>query len=76
MKTMKNLKMSLEVLQLLNLLCQHNHQGQAASSQGPAAFGNSADEDSEYSDECCARSQDSGRAVFYTDLSALTDDGH
>ena len=76
MKTMKNLKMSLEILQILNLLCQHNHQGQAASSQGPAAFDNSADEDSEYRDEKSARSQDSGRAVFYTDLSVLTDGEH
>ena len=45
-------------------------------SQGPAAFDNSADEDSEYSDEYCARSQDSGRTVFYPDLSVLTDGEH
>ena len=53
------------------------HQGPqepAASSQGPAAFDNSADEDSEYSDEKSARSQDSGRTMFYRDLSVLTDD--
>ena len=47
-----------------------------ASSQGPAAFDNSADKDSEYSDECCAQSQDSGRTVFHPDLSVLTDDEH
>ena len=59
------------------------HQGPAASSQeptsssqGPAAFDNSSDEDSEYSDEFRARSQDSGRTVFYTDLSVLTDGEH
>ena len=59
------------------------HQGPAASSQeptarsqGPAAFDNSADEDSEYTDEYCARSQDSGRTVLYTDLSVLIDDEH
>ena len=59
------------------------HQGPAASSQeptsssqGPAAFDNSADEDSECSDEYRAQSEDSGRTVFYTDLSVLTDDEH
>ena len=59
------------------------HQGPAASSheptsssQGPAAFDNSSDEDSEYSDEYCARSPDSGRKVFYPDLSVLTDGEH
>ena len=52
------------------------HQGAAASSQGPAAFDNSADEDSEYSDEYSARSQDSRRTVFYPDLHVLTNDEH
>ena len=59
------------------------HQGPAASSQeptsssqGPAASDNSADEDSEYSDECCAQSQDSGRTVFHPDLSVLTEGEH
>ena len=44
------------------------NQGLAASSQGPAASANSDDENSEYSDEVCARSQDSGRTVLYPDL--------
>ena len=38
--------------------------------QGPAAIDNSADEDSEYSDEYSARSEASGR----TDVYVLTDD--
>ena len=50
------------------------HQGPAASSQGPVALDNSADEDSEYSDEFRAQSEDSGRKVFYPDLSVLPDD--
>ena len=33
--------------------------------QGPAASANSEDEDSEYSDEYSARSQDSGRTVLH-----------
>ena len=37
------------------------NQGPAASSQRPAASANSDDENSEYSDEYSARSQDSGR---------------
>ena len=44
------------------------HQGPAASSQGPAANAISGDEDSEYSYECSAQSQDSGRTVLYPDL--------
>ena len=52
------------------------HQGAAASSPGPAAFDNSADEDSEHSDEYSARSQDSGRTVFYPDFHVLTNDEH
>ena len=52
------------------------HQGPAASSQGPAASAISEDEDSEYSDEYSAQSQDSGRTVFYPDLYVLTNDEH
>ena len=48
----------------------------AASSQRPAALDNSADEDSENCDEYSARSQDSGRTVFYPDLNVLTNDEH
>ena len=63
MKTMKNLKMSLEVLQILNPLYQYylfiKDQLQVHKSQ-----------------EKSARSQDYGRTVFYTDLSVLTDGEH
>ena len=52
------------------------YQGPAASSRGPAALDNSADEDSECSDEYSARSQASGRTVFYPDLYVLTNDEH
>ena len=52
------------------------NQGPAASSRGPAASANSGDEDSEYSDEFGARSQDSGRTVLYPDLYVLTNDEH
>ena len=44
------------------------HQRPVASSQGPAASANSGDQDSEYSDEYSAQSQDSGRKVLYPDL--------
>ena len=37
---------------------------------------NSGDEDSEYSDKYRARSQDSGRTVFYPDLYVLTNEEH
>ena len=37
---------------------------------------NSGDETSEYSDEYCAHSQDSGRTVFSPDLHALTNEEH
>ena len=50
------------------------NQGPAASSQGPASSANSENENSEYSDECRARSQDSGRTVLYPDLYILTSD--
>ena len=53
-----------------------HHQGRAASSHGPFAFKNSADEDSEQSDEYSARCQDFGRTVFSPDLHVLTDDEH
>ena len=84
MKTMKDLRMSLEPLQCLRpyqyLPPQQepvaNLQGQAASSQGPDASVISGDEDSEYSDEYSAQSQDSGRTILYPDLYVLTDDEH
>ena len=52
------------------------HQGPAASSPGPAAIAISGDEDSEYSDEYSAESQDSGRTVLYPDLNVLTNCDH
>ena len=51
-------------------------QGPAASSQGPATSAFSGDEDSEYSDEYSAQSQDSARTVLYPDLIVLTNDEH
>ena len=48
------------------------NQGPAASPQGPAASANSGDENSEYSDEYSARSQDSGGTVLYPDFYILT----
>ena len=42
----------------------------------PALPYNSGDEDSEFSDEYSADSQDSGRTVFYPDLHAMTNDEH
>ena len=71
--------MNLELLQTLNpsiILVLPLHQGPAESSQGPAASANSEDEDSEYSDEKSARSQDTGRTVIYPDLYVLTNDEH
>ena len=77
MKTMMNLKMSLEPLQSLTQLYQYYlsikdqqqvHQEPAASSQGPAASANSGDKDSECSDEYSAQSEDSGRTVLCPDL--------
>ena len=50
------------------------HQGPAASSQGPAASAISGDEDSEYSDEYSAKSQDFGRTELCPDLCVLTND--
>ena len=52
------------------------HQGPAASSQRPAATANFKDEDSGYSDEYGARSQDSTRTILYPDLFVLTNDEH
>ena len=52
------------------------HQEPAASSQGPAASAISGDEDSAYSDEYSAQSQDSGRTVLYPDLYVPTNDEH
>ena len=45
-------------------------------SQGPAASAIPGDEDSEYSDEKSAQSQDSGRTVLYPDLYVRTNDEH
>ena len=76
MRTMKNVKNehgtssnSQTIVPVLSL-----PQGPAASSQGAAASNNSEDEDSEYSDENCARSQDSERILFFPDLYVLTND--
>ena len=52
------------------------NQRPAVSSQGPAASANSDDENRENSDECNARSQDSGRTMLYPDLFFLTKDEH
>ena len=52
------------------------HQGPTASSQGPASSAISGDEDSEYSDEYSAQSQDSGRTVLFPDLYVLTNYEH
>ena len=52
------------------------HQGPKVSSQGPAAKADTGNEDSEYSVEYSAQSQDSGRTVLYPDLYILTDDEH
>ena len=75
---MKYLKMSLKLLLTRNPIVPVLllHQGPAASSQGPAASHNSADEDSEYSDEYSARSQYSARTVLYPDLHILTNYEH
>ena len=65
---MKNPMVSLELIQIRNPLYQYylfiRDQQQVHKDQ----FDKSADEDSEYSDENSARSQDSGRTVFYPDL--------
>ena len=52
------------------------HPGSAASSQGLAAPYDSADEDSEYSDEHSAQSLDSERTLDYPNLYVLTNDEH
>ena len=52
------------------------HRGLAASSQLSAASAIPGDEDSEYSDEKSAQSQDSGRTVLYPDFYVLTNDEH
>ena len=55
-------------------------QGPATSSQGPSAITDSEDEETEDEDdehgEQGARSQDSGRTVFYSDFYVLTNDEH
>ena len=76
MKTMKNPKMSLEPLQILNPLYQYYHCIKDQQQVRKDEFDNSVDEDSVYSDEFCARSQDSGRTVFHPDLYVLTNDEH
>ena len=75
---MKNLTMSLELLQPLNpLYLSYLFIQEPAASKGPAAHANSEDSDSEYRDEKSARSQDSERTVlYYPDLFVLTDVEH
>ena len=51
-------------------------QGPGASLQGRAASANSGDEDSEYSDEYNAQSQDSGTTLLDPDLYVLINDEH
>ena len=75
MKTMKNLKMSLEP-QIPNPLYQYYHCTKDQQQVHKDEFDNCVDEDSEYSDEYSARSQDSGRTVFHPDLYVLTNDEH
>ena len=48
------------------------HQGPAASTQGPAVRYSSADEESEYSVQSSAPSQDSQNTQYYPDLYVLT----
>ena len=72
MKTMKNLKMSLEPLQTLSLLYQYyHHQGPAASSHGPPARTLHNDEDSEYSDEYSAQSHQTLEEHYSIQISAF-----
>ena len=52
------------------------HQGPAASTQRPTVLDNSADEESEYSDQHSTQSQDSHWTQCYPDLYVLTDDEH
>ena len=47
-----------------------------ASTQGPAVLDNSADEDSEFSNEYISQSQDSEGTLYDPDLYFLTDDEH
>ena len=51
-------------------------QGQAANSQGPTVLDNSADEDSEYSDDKSAQSQDFEKTLFFPELCVQTNDEH
>ena len=85
---MKNLYMSLELLQTLSHLVPvlPLQQGPAASSQRPSASTNSEDEYTDDDDENgdgesgpeiqSPRSHDSGRTVLYPDLYALVNDEH
>ena len=52
------------------------HQGPAANSHGPIVLDNSADEDSENSNEYSAQSQDAQRTLYYPDVYVLTNDDH
>ena len=52
------------------------HQGQAENTQGSTVLDNCADEDSDYSDEFCGRSENSQRTLYYPDLYVLTKDEH
>ena len=53
-----------------------HHQGPGASLQGSAASATFGDEDSEYSKEYSAQSQDSERTLLLTNLYVLTNDEH
>ena len=55
-----------------------NEHGTSSNSQPavPALPHNSGGEDSEYSDECSAQSQNSERTLYYPDLYVLTNDEH
>ena len=55
-----------------------NSSGTSSNAQptAPALPYNSGDEDSEFSDEYSAHSQDSGRTVFHPDLHAMTNEEH
>ena len=77
MRTMKNLRTSLEPLQILRLRYQHylfiKDQQQFIKDWLPRA---TLDKDSEYSDEYSAQREDSEKTLFYPDLYVLTDDEH
>ena len=78
MKTMKNLRMSLEPLQILRQLYPYylfiKDQQPVRKKKNASAY--SGDEDSEYSDEYSAQSEDSGRTIRYPDFYVLANDEH